>query len=359
MKNILYVALIFAAGTTTATAQWLKHPTPGIPRTADGKPNLSAPAPRTADGKPDLSGIWQVNALGYAINILSDQKSEMLPWAEALYRERVATYGKDSPNTNCLPSGPRAGHFPLDLFKIVQTPGLVLILYELTRTRQIFTDGRDLPIDPDPTWMGYSVGRWNGDTLVVDTAGYNDRTWLDLTGHPHTEALHMTERYRRKDFGHIELQVTFQDPKAYTNPWTIAMDVNYVPDTELLEYVCNENENDRAHLVGTLNDEVKRETKVAAAILAQYVGVYSTGPLGNLRVSLDGDRLAIEVPLAGIHPMFAQSESEFAVPTLGGIVGVVQFVAGANGTITHLVMKAIEGDRRAVRVSDPVESERR
>jgi hypothetical protein len=344
------VAISVLAMSAPLGAQWLKYPTPGMPRTSDGKPNVTAPAPRTADGKPDLSGIWQIDGFGYAFNITGDQKPEMLPWAQTLYKERAAGYGKDGPDQNCLPPGPRAGLFSQALLKTVQTPGLLLILYEEAPTRQIFTDGRKLPTDPNPTWMGYSIGRWDGDTLVVESAGFNDKTWLDFTGHPHTEALHVTERYRRKDFGHMQLEMTFDDPKAYTKPWTIAVAVNFVPDTDLLEYVCNENERDHGHLIGKVQDEKKSETTVSREILSKYAGTYRAGPLGNFRVSVEADQLMIELPGGGgRQPTFAQSDSHFVFPAIGG---VVEFVKDSQGTVTHLLLKVVEGDQRAVRVNE-------
>ena len=185
-----------------AAAQWIEHPTPGIPRTADGKPDLTAPAPRAADGKPDLSGLWFIGGLGHATNITS---VEMLPWAQKVYTQRLATYGHEDPVVSCLPEGPRAGLHGLEPLRIVQVPTMTLVLYESSPMRQIFTDGRALPKDPNPTWMGYSIGRWDGDTFIVETAGYNDKTWLDFRGHPHSEALRVTERFKRTDFGHMRL----------------------------------------------------------------------------------------------------------------------------------------------------------
>jgi hypothetical protein len=175
----------------------------------------------------------------------------MQPWAEALVKQRLADLGKDIPTSRCLPPGvPLMQAVPAP-FKIVQTPGLVVILYEgWTIYRQIFTDGRRLPKDPNPAWMGYSAGSWDGDTLVVDTAGFNDKSWLDLMGHPHTEALHVVERFRRSDLGRMETQITIDDPVAYTKPWTVTESSRLLPDTELLEFFCNENERDVPHLVG-------------------------------------------------------------------------------------------------------------
>ena len=350
MKRLV-VALAVSVMSVPLGAQWLKHPTPGLPRTADGKPNLGAPAPRTEDGKPDLSGVWRMNGLGYTFNIFGNQQVEMLPWAKAVHAERMANYAKDSPETNCLPAGPRAGLFGMDPVKLVQTPDLLLVLYEGAPTRQIFVDGRGLPADPNPSWMGYSVGHWEGDTLVVDTAGFNDRTWLDLTGRPHTEALHVTERFRRLDFGHIQLHMTFEDPKTYRTPWTIAVEVGLAPDTELIEHVCNENEKDRSHLIGQLHDDKKAEVTVSPTILARYAGTYMAGPLGKLRVLVDGGVLAVELPGGGggRHAVFATSDEDFSMPDLGVSL---RFLKDARGEVTHLRVTSVEGDTNAPRLPD-------
>jgi hypothetical protein len=237
---------------TGASAQWLKVTTPGVPRLADGKPNLAAPAPKLADGKPDLSGIWNADSK-FLRNITADMKPGELPmqsWAEQLHKERLSgIHSHEEPDANCLPQGvPKIDAAPAP-WRIVQTPGIVFIIYEaFTQWRQIFTDGRELPQDPNPTWFGYSVGKWEGDTLVVDTVGFNGKAWLDQEGHPQTEAMHVTERFRRKDFGHLELKVTIDDPKAYTKPWTVTENPTLAVDTEMLEFICLENEKDIRHL---------------------------------------------------------------------------------------------------------------
>jgi len=243
----------------SASAQWLTLRSGKIPRTPDGKPNLSARAPRTTDGKPDLSGIWSVHEEGkgppkYALDLAADLPGKLVPlqpWAQALVDERQANLGKDYPASRCLPPGVPNLTMAPHPFKIVQTEGLVVILYEaLTTYRQIFTDGRGLPRDPNPNWMGYSVGHWEGGTFVVRSAGFNDMTWLDVAGHPNTEALQVTERFRRRDFGHMDIEITINDSRAYTRPWTVTVPALLLPDTELLEFVCNENEKDQPHLVG-------------------------------------------------------------------------------------------------------------
>ncbi|HTM12705.1 MAG TPA: hypothetical protein VL127_07325 [Bryobacteraceae bacterium] len=274
----LKFGIVFAGVGMLASAQWLNYPTPGTPRTKDGKPNLSAPTPRAANGKPDLSGVWQVEPpapgemerkvgdLGtfvvpgddprtfspYFFNILADFKPEeapIRPQAAALFQLHARRFGKDSPGSHCLPMGVPNTELIAVPFKIIQTPGVIAMLLEVDNShRQIYTDGRPLPVDPQPSWQGYSVGKWEGDTLVVDSAGFNDKSWLDAMGHIHSEALRVQERYRRRDFGHMELQVTIDDPKTFTKPFTFKVNQLLIPDSDILETICTENEQDRAHL---------------------------------------------------------------------------------------------------------------
>jgi hypothetical protein len=273
--NIL-IAIVPIAAPTLARAQWLNQPTPGIPRTSDGKPNLSARTPRTADGKPDLSGLWQTesappevlarllpgggNGSGedapsqYFLNILYDFKPEeapLQPAAAAQFRQLAQSFTKESPLSHCLPTGLPMVEIAPNPYKIIQGPGMLAMLYERDTTfRQIYTDGRKLPADPSPSWMGYSAGKWDGDALVVDTVGLNERSWLDARGHTHSEALRLTERFHRLDFGHMEVQMTFDDPKTYTKPFTIKLKQRFLPDTDLLESFCSENERDLVHIQG-------------------------------------------------------------------------------------------------------------
>lgn len=238
--------------TVPSPAQWLDRKTPGIPRKADGTPDLTAPVPRKPDGKPSLSGIWMVPGLKYLINIAADLKEvPFQPWAAAEYQKRMDDRGKDDPNNFCLPSIIPEKIAVTSPWKMVELPGEVIILYE-SRTifREIFTDGRPLPKDPNPSWQGYSVGKWEGDTFVVESSGFNGKGWLDTNGHPVTDALHVIERYRRKDFGHMDVEITIDDPKAYTKSWTIHENPELQPDTELLEYICEENNRDVGHFVG-------------------------------------------------------------------------------------------------------------
>jgi len=233
-----------------AAAQWADLRTPGLPRTTGGKPNLSAPAPRMPDGKPDFSGMWEhLNSRDTAY-YLDGIDIPWQPWAKKLFEERTADNQLDNPESRCLPRGiPKADAF--DIHKVVQTPNLILILYEYQTTfRQIFLDGRKLAPNPNPTWMGYSVGHWEGDTLVVESNGFNGKAWMSGRGNPTTDALHLTERMRRRDFGHMDIDLTIDDPKAYTRPWTAHLHPELIPDTELIEFVCGENERDVRHLVG-------------------------------------------------------------------------------------------------------------
>jgi len=253
MKLLLSCSL-FLLALAPLHGQWLHYPTKNVPRTKDGKPDMSAPVPRTKDGKPDITGIWMPNGLKYLINIAADLKPDEVPfqpWALALYQERRANHGRDDPNNRCLPSGMPEKEAVTSPFKIMQFPGEMVILYE-SRTifREIFTDGRPLPKDPNPTWQGYSIGRWEGDDFVVETNGLNDKIWMDTNGHPITEAAHITEHFRRKDFGHMDIQITIDDPKAYTKPWTITENPSLLVDTDLLESVCEENNKDARHIVG-------------------------------------------------------------------------------------------------------------
>lgn len=343
--------------------QWLHYPTPGIPRTSDGRPDLTAAAPKAPDGKPDLSGIWQAETGGYDLNIVSDLKpNEVQPWAEQLYRGRMENFSKENPGLRCLPGiGPE---MDFGMFKIFQTPHALAIL-DGSDSRQVLTDGRPLPKDPNPTWQGYSVGHWEGDTLVIQSAGFNDRTWLDFGGHPHTEALRVTEQFHRKDFGHMEITMTLDDAKVYARPWTIRLSATLQPDTELLEYVCNENERDLQHIVVTEADRKKSRTQVTVApeILARYTGLYEmvdhTGkPLDRngeplkegakpdlLSVVIDNDQLKLALPgSSGKIAMTPESETTF------NIAGQpFEFVRDSNGVTTHFIVHAVEGDMKAIR----------
>lgn len=264
ITSALFAGLLLVA--SSAQAQWAKRPDPAVPRMPDGMPNLNAPARKASDGTIDLSGVWLVDAdptgkpegvedvvfPRYFVNVAADLKPEdvaMEPGAAGVFKQRLQGQGKDAPSARCMPAGvPRAGNVPLP-FKIVQTPRLVLILHEEdTVFRQVFLDGRTPVADAQPRWMGYSVGRWDGDALVVETTGFNDRTWLDGMGHPHTDVLHVTERFRRRDVGHLDVQVTIDDAKTYKKPLAYTQHYTLVADDDLLEYFCSENEKDVEHI---------------------------------------------------------------------------------------------------------------
>jgi hypothetical protein len=251
MRTSYVVAVIFCvvALSVPANAQWLNYPDPRVPRTAEGKPNLSAPAPKLPDGTPDFSGIWGRPDTKYLQNLGADGIDiQMQPWAEKVYQERQRNNSKDWPNGHCIPSSVADSDGHITPRKIIQQPGLIVLLFEAYHFyRQIFTDGRPFPEDPEPAWFGYSVGKWESDTLVVDNVGFKEGVWLDAAGHPHSDALHIIERFRRPDFGHMEVQVTIDDPKAYKKPWTARIAWDLMPDTDLLDWVC-ENEKDLGRL---------------------------------------------------------------------------------------------------------------
>ena len=239
MNLILMITAILMAA-----PQW-RQPMSGVPRLPNGKVDLNAPAPRRSDGKPDITGLWKV-AGGYVVDIARDLKPGEVPfqpWAQALYNERLKNNSKDDPTASCIIGGvPRSDVVPYP-FKIIETSRMTVILYEAVHSyRQIFTDGRPLPQnDPTPTWFGYSIGKWDGDTFVVETSNIKDGGWLDNNGKPATNALRVTELFHRKDFGHLDLQITIDDPKAYTKPWSIQVPFTFQADDELMEYICEEN----------------------------------------------------------------------------------------------------------------------
>ncbi len=225
MKMLITAASIAAAAfllSVRAPAQWLNYPSPGTPRTPDGKPNLTAPVPRV-NGKVDLSRIWVADTPRYLVNLAGGgSEVSFQPWAEEQYKKNKATEGRGDPEARCMPHG---------------VPKVDTLPYPFN-----FTDGREIPKEIlNPSWLGYSVGKWDGDDFVVDTAGFNEKFWMDTDGHPHTDALHVTERFKRTDFGHMKIQVTIDDPKAYTKPWTNTIPTHLLPDTELLEFVCEDN----------------------------------------------------------------------------------------------------------------------
>jgi hypothetical protein len=276
MYKYIRIAFILTGAAACGQAQWINYRSPGIPRKPDGKPNLTAPAPRTSNGKPDFSGLWQVEPspwaeikplVGdlndvfvpgddlsefskYGINILADFKREEAPIRpEVAAKMRQRQKGNETEMNPCLPGSITFMNLIPATNKWIQTPGLIVILQEAGfNFRQVYLDGRKPPSDALPLWLGYSVGKWEGDTLVVDTTGFNDKTVLDAFGNPHSDALHLTERYHRRDYGHLDVELTVDDPKIYTKPFTIKYTDLLLPDSDILEYVCEENEKDARHL---------------------------------------------------------------------------------------------------------------
>jgi hypothetical protein len=266
MRRVLLGSVLIAIVSVPAVSvgQWLRYPTADVPRNADGTPNLTAAAPRLPDGKPDFSGLWHVavrNPCNAALNRFSGCTEiggsplardlgvnlpgglPYQPWAAEIVKQRAADDSRDDPHVRCLPDNPPR-HWGLPhLNKIVHTPKLLVVLYEVNAMyRQIFTDGRPLPDDPTPGWNGYSTARWEGDTLVVQTIGFRDNLWIDLHGSPMSDAAKMTERLRRPNYGTLEVEITVDDPKVYTRPWTVRMDQVIELDTDLIDEFCLENE---------------------------------------------------------------------------------------------------------------------
>ena len=332
-----------------SAAQWLHEPSRGLPRLPDGKTDLAAPAPRAPDGHPDLGGLWHKLPGKYSNDIATDLKpADLQPWASDLYRHNKENLGTDSPSMHCLPWGPR---FSTSFdSKIVQTPNVVLILQDDLSYRQIFLDGRKLPQDPNPSWMGYSIGHWDGDALVVESTGFNDRSWLDGTGHPHTEALHLTERFRRSNVGHMDVELTIDDPKAYTKPWTVTIPMELMPDTEILEYVCAENEKDGSHMVGKASDPAT-PPKLTPELLDAYAGLYElheSSQVWQARITRTGSGLFFEATGVNRHQLTPLATDAFAeVPD-----GRLEFVRDASGAVTGFSIQNPSRKISAIRLNN-------
>ena len=344
-QSWLLLCLGLLLSTAAVDAQWLKLPTPGIPRLPDGKPNLTAPTPRMADGKPDFSGLWH-NEGGdrYYNNIAADlQPGDVAPWADAIYQKRRLEFGKDSMETQCLPLGPAYTTTRYRMTRIVQTPTLITMLFDDMMHREIFMDGRSLEPDPNPTWMGYSVGRWERDVLVVESNGYTDRSWLDFDGHPHTEDLRITERYTRRDVGHVDVQVTMVDPKAYSKPITFSMPMELQADTEMLESVC-ENNRSRERMTATAPAQV---AAVPVATLSRYVGVYDVADDDAKKhvvaITLAGSALSLDYDTKGKEPLIPLSPSRFSWSG-----SIVEFSTAGDGA-ANILIRYVEGDERGAR----------
>jgi hypothetical protein len=343
-RLLVCAGFVVAAG-IALDAQWIKHPTPGLPRLPDGKPNLMAPAPRTPDGKPDLSGLWSNDGGDrYYNNVTADLTTgDVAPSAHELYVKRQLEFGKDSMETLCLPLGPAYLTTRYRMARIVQTPTLIMMAFDDGMHREIFMDGRSLEPDPNPTWMGYSVGRWEGDVLVVESNGYTDRSWLDFGGHPHTEDLRITERYTRHNIGRIDVQVSMVDPKLYAKPITFSMPMALQADTEMLEGFCENHHRSRERMTSTKPAEV---VQVPAAMLSRYVGTYDTEDDRTkhvVRVMLESAVLWFDYDGKGREPLVALSPERFSWSGT-----IVEFSTGPDDT-THVRIQYIEGEERGPR----------
>ena len=343
--RLFLAALILMMGTISAEAQWLDRKTPGIPRTPDGKPNLTAPAPRGPDGRPDLNGVWNGPAV-----VARPDPGNLQSWVVDLARQRQQDYFKTRPTYQCLPAGPEAERFG-GWKRFLQTPTVVAILNDDLTYRVIHMDGRALEANPAPQWMGYSVGRWEGDTLVVDSVGFNDKTWTSRYGVSHTEALRTTERYRRTDFGHLQVEVTYSDSGAYAKPWGFTENMRLAADTEMLESICEWSSD---HWAGTVSDATP--VSVPPDVLARYVGLYSGIYGGNKRtieVSTSGRQLMVKIVgaadiegglgTAGLDPNAAQPLVPRSQTLFEGLGLGFQFIVDAKGVVTDLVEIHISG----------------
>lgn len=332
--RIFLTALVLAAGALPASAQWLDRPWPGIPRTADGKPNLTAPAPRGHDGTPDLSGLWDGEDPAPR-----PDPADMKQWVKDIAREQQEQFFKMRPAYRCQPSGPEAEKFGR-WKRIIQTPAAIAILSDDQTYRLIHMDGRTLEADPAPSWQGYSVGRWEGDTLVVESNGFNDKTWVSRRGLSHTEALRLVERYRRTDFGHLEIDVTVTDPGAYARPWSYRVEKTLTPDTEMLELVCERNSDHWS------SRTTETAVHVPPDVLARYVGAYSGIYQGNprtARITVKDGTLFVASGGGEPQPLVARSQTLFE-GTLG-----YQFEVDDKGVAAHVTEIHVSGGYRYAR----------
>ena len=347
--RLFLAALVLIAGTVPAAAQWLDRPWPGIPRTADGKPNLAAAAPRGPDGRPDLTGVWNAGQI-----LGRPEPSDLQPWVLDLARKHQQEYHRSRPYYQCRPSGPEAERYG-GWKRILQTPTAIAILNDDLSYRVIHMDGRALEAEPASSWTGYSVGRWEGDTLVVESNGYNEKVWTSRYGVSHSDALRVIERYQRTNFGRLQVEVSYVDPGAYVKPWGFTATMRLTADTDMLEAVCERSSDHWS------NPDAGAAVTVPRDVLARYVGVYKGiygGSERTYEVSLSGNELvativgpAIEGGLgaAGLEegtprPLVAISQTVFEGLGLG-----YQFEVGGNGPATALIVIHISGPYRYAR----------
>jgi len=345
--KLFLTALTLFAGVMPAAAQWLDRPWPDIPRTADGQPDLTAPAPRGPDGKPDFSGVW--NGQRPDVNL---ELATLQPWVVDLARERQQNYYKTRPYYQCLPSGPETEHFG-GWKRIIQSPSAIAILSDTLNYRVIHMDGRELEANPISSWAGYSVGRWEGDTLVVESNGFNDETWAVRFGVSHSESLQVTERYRRTDFGHIVGDVTFTDPEAFTEPWSFTVNMEVAADTEMLEAICEHTSEDWA---GSMTEVADRGISVPAEVMAGYVGAY-TGVYGGrertYEVSISDGRLVATIVgdytqsglgAAGLDEGATRLLMPLSETLFEGLGLGYEFIVNDEGVATDLIVTHVSGN---------------
>lgn len=350
--NLRFTGWLFVLASTTTQAQWFDWSSPVVPRTANGRADLEAPAPRLADGRMDMSGVWVPND---ARGTLFDS-SKIQGWALEAMLEQERTFYTNDPRFHCLPSGPSnypAGPSVGGQRRMVQHPDYIAILNPDMTYRQVFMDGRPLEAEPLlPTWMGYSTGHWEGDVLVIESNGYNAKTWLTREGLPHTEQLRITERYTRHDYGHITLEVTYEDPGTFTEPVHATIDLVNQPDNGLLETICNESETGRQHYSGEISQAEQEVVQVPLETLQKYVGTYKGVWLGNQITAVisvrDGELILTRTPRysdtggntdSADSRLVAQSETAFDCSCGLGFV----FKVGEDGIATEVSEVHVSG----------------
>jgi hypothetical protein len=350
--RVFLVALALLAGAAPAAAQWLDRAWPGIPRTADGKPNLDAQAPRGPDGRPDLTGIWEAGDI-----VARPKPEDLQPWILDLARRHQQELHRQRPYYQCLPSGPEAERYGGNLKRILQTPAMIAVLNDDLTYRVIHMDGRPLETDPAPSWMGYSVGRWEGDTLVVESTGYNEKTWTSRYGVSHSDRLRVMERYRRTSFGSLQLQVTYEDPGAYLKPWGFTTTLSLTADTEMLEAVCERSSDSWARP----SDAARTAVTVPRGLLARFVGAYKGiygGAERTYEVSLSGDQLIARIAGPAVEGGLAAASLDEGAPrllvpltetTFEGDGLAYRFEVGDTGPATALIVIHISGPYRYTR----------
>jgi len=350
--RVFLAALAVVVGSTSAAAQWLDRPWPGIPRTSDGKPNLSAPAPRGPDGKPDLTGIWEAEEI-----VGRPKPADLQPQILDLARKHQQELHRQRPYYQCKPSGPEAERYGGNSKRILQTPTTVAILNDDLTYRVIHLDGRRLEAAPAPSWMGYSVGRWDGETLVVESNGFNEKTWTSRYGVSHSDKLRVVERYRRTNFGSLQVEVTYDDPGAYVKPWGFTTTMTLTADTEMLEAVCERSSDSWA----TPADSASAAVKIPRDVLARFVGVYKGrygGADRTYEVSLSGDQLIARILGPAVEGGLAAASLEEGAPrplvpltqtTFEGDGLAYQFEIGDTGPATTLIVIHISGPYRYAR----------